>query len=102
MNQNIFIVGSTYFVLCRDECEERITVISITPQHPPAPVSLNSNSLKKSSLKQSSKYGDSGYNTEYGSLNNRNGRQQQYRDTVSEESNSNLEEYQIEGKTGKS
>ena len=53
-------------------------------------------------MKQSSKYGDSGYNTEYGSLNNRNARQQQYREPVSDESNSNLEEYQIEGKTGKS
>lgn len=73
-----------------EENEERITVISITPQHitSPNPVHTN-NSLRKSSLKQSSKYGDSGYNTDYASLH-----PVKPRETSDE---SNIEEYQIEG-----
>ena len=84
-----------------DEYGERITVISITPHHPPSSSSASTqsgsslaksnNSLRKSSLKQSSKYSDSStYKSAYGSSN----RHQRQREQSDE---SNFEEYQIEG-----
>ena len=76
-----------------DEGGERITVISITPHHPPTPSSGSSpiksnNSLRKSSLKQSSKYSDSS------TLKSASTRHQRQREPSDE---SNFEEYQIEG-----
>lgn len=79
-----------------DEGGERITVISITPHHPPTPSSGSSpiksnNSLRKSSLKQSSKYSDSSTLKSAQSASTRHQRQREPSDE------SNFEEYQIEG-----
>ena len=91
-NENISRVTSHAIFISSDEGGERITVISITPHHPPtsSPTKSN-NSLRKSSLKQSSKYSD---NSSHKSALSSSGRHQRQRDQRDE---SNFEEYQIEG-----
>ena len=72
-----------------DENGERITVISITPHHVSSTNNPGSHSLKKSNLKQSSKYGDGTY--DYASYSRSSNRPREQSDE------SNMEEYQIEG-----